>query len=139
MGSVLQASRVTFWDEDRARMVPVTYLLCPRRTSENLDHAEMLALAHAYDRWACEATSISASSRTELLLWSADLEAIAEWAGLGWRASYPIYPPTISKVMARKLLNGGYRLLSDLFNFSEWRWGEWPSSPSVFRHYIEDS
>ena len=44
---------------------------------------------------------LSPESRTELLLWSADLERIAAWVGYHWRAPYPPYPIALGKFLAK--------------------------------------
>lgn len=80
---------------------PATHVIEPEIAANRYDHVEMVALARFYDRWARLSERLSPESRTELLLWSADLERTATWVGPDWSASNPPYPITVGRFLAK--------------------------------------
>ena len=71
----------------RSRAKPLTYHVDVDQALETLDHDEMLALAGMFERWALTETRITGEHRTQLIQWSVDYEAIAAFAGPGWKAT----------------------------------------------------
>lgn len=67
---------------------PATYRISVDTGCNELDHEEMLAASGLFRRWAVQ-EEVDPSARTQLILWSADLERIATWAGPGWKAAGP--------------------------------------------------
>lgn len=61
----------------------------------------MICLSETLRHWALDEPDLSASQRTELMLWSADYEAIALFRGLLWKATQPEHPPPITTFIAR--------------------------------------
>jgi hypothetical protein len=78
-----------------------THIIEPEIAADRYDHLEMVALARFYDRWARLSERLSPESRSELLLWSADLERIAAWVGPHWRAPNAPFPITAGKFFAK--------------------------------------
>ena len=56
---------------------PITYMVDIDFALEELDHADMVALSHMFQRWAIDEENIEPENRTELIQWSADLERLA--------------------------------------------------------------
>jgi hypothetical protein len=79
----------------------VTHCVNVEQAMETLDHAEMIALAVMFERWALTEEKISADRRTQLIQWSADYEAIADHVGPGWQASNPAPDMDVMRFIAR--------------------------------------
>lgn len=80
---------------------PATHLIDARRAMETLDHAQMNALAGAYERWALTEVNISPENRTMLIQLSSDYERVAEHCGPAWTAPNPEYPSDVVAYVAR--------------------------------------
>ncbi|MDH3581778.1 MAG: hypothetical protein OEM91_14270 [Hyphomicrobiales bacterium] len=83
---------------------PATHHVNPEFAACELDFREMTALSEAYRRWAIHGQDYSDESRTDLMLWSADIEAIATWVGRDWIAGFSSYPMSITKWLARTVI-----------------------------------
>jgi hypothetical protein len=112
---------------------PLTHEANPFQMAENLDGAELAILAVAFRTWALSDLDLRPLARTALMLASADFERIVIWVGPDWKATNPIYPPTVLKYLAGMLLREGIRPMDRLLRWNEWRWG----APRVFQDILE--
>ena len=69
------------------RTKPPTHHVDVEHALATLDHRQMLALAEMFERWALTEESIDGAQRTKLIQWSADYDAVAEFAGADWIAT----------------------------------------------------
>lgn len=74
---------------EHAIALPQTTAIDAEKAMRSLDHAEMLALAGMYERWALSEEDITPDQRTKLIVWSADYERVAAHVGERWTASDP--------------------------------------------------
>ena len=82
---------------------PLTYRVSPDVACDQLDHADMVALAGMFRRWAIYETDVSPERRTELIKYSADYERLAEWVGSDWRARTRVVGrPPLMKFLAMR-------------------------------------
>jgi len=72
------------------------------RLSAEFDYADMIALSGLFRLWALYSPKLSPEQRTELIGYSADFEALAQWAGEGWRAADPSCEMPAHKILARR-------------------------------------
>ena len=79
---------------------PITYLIDGAWAKQELDYSDMVALSGMFRRWAVHEENIKPILRTKMILWSADLEAIAEWVGRHWRSADPSLDMPILKFLA---------------------------------------
>jgi hypothetical protein len=75
------------------------------RLSDEFDYEDMVALSGLFRLWALYSPALSSEYRTELIGYSADYEALASWAGEGWRASDPSGTMPVSMHLARMARN----------------------------------
>jgi hypothetical protein len=75
------------------------------RLSAEFDYEDMVALSGLFRLWALYSTKFSPEQRTELIGYSADCEALAEWAGKDWRASDPSGAMPVFTLLARRARN----------------------------------
>ena len=69
---------------------PVTYGISAQFAADELDYADMIALAEMFDRWIFDETDISPAQRTMLVELSVDFERITDWVEPSWRAADPV-------------------------------------------------
>ena len=80
---------------------PATYCVAAAKACDQLDHADMVALAGMFRRWAIYETDVTPERRTELIKYSADFERLAEWVGSDWRArTRAVGKPPLMKFLA---------------------------------------
>ncbi len=81
--------------------LPVTYRISARAAADELDYADMVALAEMFQRWSLDEPGISPADRTKLAEYSADYERLAEWVGFSWKASQPSDRQPVMRLLAR--------------------------------------
>jgi hypothetical protein len=72
------------------------------RLYAEFDYEDMIALSGIFRVWALYDPKLSPEQRTELIGYSADFEALAQWAGEGWRASDPSGAMPVFTLLARR-------------------------------------
>jgi len=72
----------------------------PDKACDELDYADMVALAEAFRRWAVYELDVPPERRTELIKYSADYERLAEWVGSEWRARSKAVKRPLMKFLA---------------------------------------
>jgi hypothetical protein len=75
------------------------------RLSAEFDYEDMVALSGLFRLWALYGLQLSPEQRTELIGYSADYEALAHWAGEGWRAADPTGAMPVFTLLARRARN----------------------------------
>ena len=69
---------------DEYRRPPTTYRANPETIKAQLTYQEIVALAGLFRRWAIY-EDLKPERRTRAIMWSADLDEIAQWVGIDWR------------------------------------------------------
>lgn len=80
---------------------PFTHHVDVKQAMETLDHGEMVALAEMFGNWAINEEGLDDDQRTKVLMWSADYERVAAFAGKAWRASMPGNAVSLVQFVAR--------------------------------------
>jgi hypothetical protein len=75
------------------------------RLSAEFDFEEMVALSGHFRLWALYGLQLSPEQRTKVIGYSADFEALAHWAGEGWRATDPTGAMPMFTFLARRARN----------------------------------
>ena len=75
------------------------------RLTDEFDYDDMVALSGLFRLWALYSVKLSPEDRTELIGYSADFEALAHWAGEGWRAADPSGAMPVFTLLARRARN----------------------------------
>ena len=79
---------------------PATYRVNAKFAADELDYADMVALAETFVQWAIEEDAFSPCQRTGLMMLGVDYEKLAEWVGPAWKAANPSDGPNPIRTMA---------------------------------------